>query len=387
MFFILYLAGKGLKENGGKIFSKPGIAAILAYTLNEGLRFGRGINYSNYWEMYHEVSLGVPQDRDVFFVNLLKAMIFLDIPYQGLIFLESFMFMLGTLFLLRNFRHILPIALPLFTFFSYPAVENMIRWYFGFSFLLIGLSFLLNKQTKYYFVISFIGCLFHIGLVPIVLLFYLFYCLKPPFLHPFISIPLFLAIGLFFQTDMMLELSNYFNLLTSISERAAIYRDNMEMWLTGGYAGIYRRALPSTREMVLLFLMVWCGYKLLEDANHKYIFSYNLFLFGFLIKPIGNQIELLNRYHTVFFFFQAIVLTVILYDLVGKKVLNKLAVNIIIFLLIWNIYGTLKLSYIRPQLHMYVWDQRYENWDKTKERWLDIQAKDAASHEKEDRRK
>jgi len=386
MFFILYQAGKGLKKNGGKIFSRPGLAAILAYSINEGLRFGRGINYNNYWQLYEEVSKGIEQDRDVCFVFLVKIMIYLGIPYQGLIMFESLMLIFGMLFLLRNFCELLPLSLTLFVLFSFLPMENMVRWYIGFSFLLIGLSFLVKCKTKKYFLFCIIGCLLHIGLLPVTILFFFFFFFKKPLLHPLISIAAFVAIGFFFNTDFMLQFSDMFNMVTSLSERAESYQKSAEMWLTGGYGGVYRSAFPTKREMLFFFLIVWAGYKSLRVYNHGDVFVYNLFLFGFLIKPIANQIELLNRYHTVFFFFRAIVLSLIILNLYSTRIFNQIVVKVVILLVFWEAFTYVRYSYLHPQLHMYIWDRTNENWDTQKQRWIDIQEKEAYSLEKQNRK-
>ena len=47
MLCILFFCGKEISKTG-KIFSKGGIIAIVAFTLNEGLRYGRGIDYNVY---------------------------------------------------------------------------------------------------------------------------------------------------------------------------------------------------------------------------------------------------------------------------------------------------------------------------------------------------
>lgn len=387
MFFVLYKAGKGLRKNGGKILSRPGLAAIMAYTINEGLRFGRGIDYNSYWGMYEEVSKGIEQNRDASFVFLVKLFVSLGIPYQGLVILESLMFIIGTLFLIRNFREILPLLLPLYTFLSYLSMENMIRWYLGFSFLMIGLSFLLNKKYKKYILFSLIGCLFHIGLLPVVALMLIFYFFKMPLMHPFLSIGSFIAIAALFNTELMLNLTEAFNLITSISERGEMYQKSAEKWLTGGYAGIYKSPFPSNREMLFFFLIVWGGYKIVKESNHNYIFTYNLFLFGFLLKPIANQIELLNRYHTVFFFFISIVIALMIFNYKYQRKIQFIITNIVIFLLLWNIYGTFKGAFVNPQLHMYVWDHGNEKWDTQLQRWLDVQEKNADALEKKDNKR
>ena len=44
MLFVLYQCGKSLRKDY-RIFSAAGVVSMLVYTLNEGLRFGRGGNF------------------------------------------------------------------------------------------------------------------------------------------------------------------------------------------------------------------------------------------------------------------------------------------------------------------------------------------------------
>ena len=383
MLFVLYQAGRGLKRNGGKIVSSSGFMAIVAYTFNEGLRFGRGVDYNLYWGLYERLSSGEDSDKEWVFNLLIKIMSFVGIPYQGFVMLESFLFILGVLFLLRNYREILPLALPLFAFFSLGEVENMIRWYIGFFFILIGLSFLLNDNRKYFFIVSYCGCVFHLGLLPVPVLFYLLYYIKKPFLHPILSIPLFVAIGLFFQTDVMINLVDIFNALTFLSERAAFYADDAETWLTGGYAGVTKTPFPSIKEMLFLFLLVWYGYKCIEKKDHKTIYVYNLFLFGFLLRPIANIIELVIRYDDLFYFFRSIVCAIVLYNFLAVRVRIVPIVKLVFVLLFLNIlYGGFRRPFVFPDLCMYVWDQKNQDGDYMKQLWLDTAEKEAEKSKK-----
>lgn len=375
MLVVLYFAGIGLKRNGGKIISTPGIAAVAVYTLNLGLRFGRGIDYNLYWNLYDNISKYGESDKEVTFTFFVKSLSSIGLPYQGLVLIESFMFILGLLFLLRNYPRLLPYALPLFAFFSLGEVENMIRWYLGFSFVLIGLSYLLNDNKKIYFLISCIGCLFHFGLLPVPLLFFFIYLLKKPILHPFVSIPLFFVIGLFFQTSFMLRFVDLFNVFAIISERSVTYASDAQYWLTSGFQGNYRNAFPGKITVAFLLLIVWCGYKCLDKSDHKVVFIYNLFLVGFIFRPIANLIELVIRYDDLFFFFRAVVCATILYRSLNKNQLRTMIRMAFLIFLLNALYGGFKRPFTYPKLCMYIWDKGTLDSETMKQIWLDVNYK------------
>ena len=178
MLALLYWAGNNLQKSNTKILSMAGIVAIIAYTLNEGLRFGRGIDYNLYWQAYMDFARGWDAHQNIGFIFIQKCFLFFNLPYQALVMFMSFMFILGTLFIMKHYRTVIVYALPLWTLFSKSAVENMVRWYLAFSFVMIGLSFLMSneKQSKLkYLLFCFIGCTIHYAMFPIPITFYLLY--------------------------------------------------------------------------------------------------------------------------------------------------------------------------------------------------------------------
>ena len=375
MLVVLYFSGRGLKSNGGKILSTPGIAAITIYTINLGLRFGRGIDYNLYWNLYDNISKYGESDKEVTFTYLIKSLSSLGLPYQGFVMIQSFMFILGSLFLLRNYQRLLPYALPLFAFFSLGEVENMIRWYLGASFILIGLSYLINDKKGKYFLVCYIACLFHLGLLPVPILFYLIYLLKKPILHPFVSIPLFFLVGLLFQTSYMLKFVDLLNFFTVISERAVLYASDAQYWLTSGYQGNYRSAFPDKITVTFLLLIVWCGYKCLDISDRKVVYSYNLFLIGFIFRPIANLIELVVRYDDLFFSFRAVVCAAILYCFFNKNQVQTMIKMVFLLFLLNTLYAGFKRPFTYPKLCMYIWDKGKMDSETMKQIWFDVNYK------------
>ena len=166
MLIVLFRSGVALRRDC-KVMSAAGFSTIIAYTLNEGLRFGRGIDYNLYWKAYEQFEVGTISDKEYSFYYLQKLLISAHMPFQVLVLFMSFMFILGVLMLLRNYSQSLPLALPLFLLFSLNDVENLVRWYFACSFFFIGLSYLLKENILNwrYVVFSVIGCSFHYAFI------------------------------------------------------------------------------------------------------------------------------------------------------------------------------------------------------------------------------
>lgn len=376
MLFILYRAGIAIQKKG-KIISSAGIAAICIYTLNEGLRFGRGIDYNLYYDHYINIAAGRETKLEFVFVQFCRCFIGLDFSFQALIMFMSFMFILSLLNFMQNFRNEIPLALPFFVFFSRPEVENMVRWYLAFSFFLFGLSDLIKREklSWRYFLFSLIGCSIHYAIFPIPFAFFIIYQFKHIMLKPYISITLFMCIYLLFKAEAMSQFVDIVNILVNASgERFTYYGDNAEYWLTGGFAGEDVSGKIGISEMTFLFVLVILGHRILKYSDRKYIFSYNLFILGFLLFPIAKKLELAGRYDAIFFFFRAIVLAAILYTYYIRKCTRMIPAlsSIVLIVLLYNPINSIKnILTGNPMKCLYIWDKSGMTTDKMYEMWID----------------
>lgn len=383
MMFVLYKAGISLQQNG-KILSPAGFSAIIVYTLNEGLRFGRGIDYNLYGMAYNYLETENDVRWDYGFLAIAKTLIGLGIPWQGYVMLMSCVFIVATIILLKVYKEVLPFALPFFIFYSIDITENVMRWCMAFSFIMIGLAILLNDTSSQkhikFFLFSAFACTIHLAIAPIPIIFYLLTYRKSPILSPLYVIALYFFIAFTFQTDFMLRFVDIANRLSMISERFEGYGNRAEYWLTGGFAGTtMHTSLPSILEIIFYCTTVILGYTAVKNAERRYIYAYNLFVIGLLINPIGLQIELVLRYDKIFLFFQAIVLACIIDNVLVKK--NVKIGNIVIALFLISFLNTgrraLTAPFQTPDYYLYVWnDHNYTYESIYQKRIFDLQKED-----------
>lgn len=361
MVSLLFWAGKVLHCNKVKILSVGGILAILSYTLNEGLRFGRGLDYNIYWQQYLDFSRGWDTQQNIGFNFFQSIVVSLNLPFQVLVMFMSFMFIFASLFLMKNFRAVVAYALPLWVLLTMGTVENLVRWYLAFSFVIIGMSFLLqnnNLKHKFIFVLfSFIGCTIHYAMLPVPLLLFGLYHIKKPIISPLKAIIAFSFIIVFFKTSYMLPFANLVNYLGLLSEKFNGYGENAEFWLTNNALGTTGVQIGAF-EIVYSVFLVWAGYNCCKNAGRKYVFAYNLFLIGFVFRGMAKQIELLGRFDEIFFFFRAIVLACIIKMTFLKRVNYTYIVRpALIIIIIGMLFAPLrKPFYETPMKYLYVWD-------------------------------
>lgn len=395
MLLIIYKAAKELQKNDTKILSRPGICIITVYTLNEGLRFGRGVDYCNYWPDYEELAKTGESSYEIGYHTMSYLLALCGLPFQALVMLLSFLFILSTLTFMKSYKDILPWALVFFVFFSLKSVENMIRWYTAFSFILIGFHFLLKEDrghlNKLFVFFCLFSCLFHIAILVIPFFSYIIWKFKRPLLPPFVTILLFFVITITFESESMAQFADMVNELSTISDRFQQYGDKAEYWLTSGFRGIERQGMPGKKEMLFLFFITYYGYIAVKDSSKPTIYAYNLFLVGLLLYPISRQIELVERFQQPFFFFRGIVLATIIYKFFVRRVvrLNTFVYIVSVLILINEGWETLtEPFYSSPYKFMYVWNkEKNHSADYIHQKWWDDQDKVAAEREKMDRKK
>lgn len=361
MFLGLFIGGKGIRY---RKYSLVWIG-ILSFTLNEGLRFGRWIDYNNYYFFYKE-ALSPYQDRfsERLFVLLCRFVDAIGGEFQLLILIMSFMHIYAGFFFLRLYKEVGFYALPFFALFTYQTAENHLRWYLGFSFILIGLYYFLkeNENKKKYFlftVFSIIALNIHFGLCFVIPLFIAIYYFKGT-IHPLISIAIYVTLLFLFQIDFMLQFTDMVNALSVLGGRVEGYANNAERWLTTSALGIEKESsFRGISATALYFYCVYVGYKVKPLFGKKYLYAYNLFLFGFLLNPIAARIEILGRIHNLFFLFIAVILAYVVQYTICRNVLFNRFVQIIGFILVLNyaraeLYKPFKRS---PDKMLYVWDK------------------------------
>lgn len=361
MLFVLYKTGLHLQKKW-KIISAAGLSSLLVYTLNEGLRFGRGIDYNLYWRGYMNLEHGWDTQTNIGFYILEKTLVLFNLPWQACVIIMSFIFILATLILMKNYRQVIMFALPLWVFFTKESVENLMRWNLAFSFIMIGLSFLLqeDKIINYKFwILSLIGATFHYAILPIPIVFNLLYFFNKPIIKPVYALVIFLVISLLFEVKFMMHFANMLNNLSFMGDKFQGYIDNAEFWLTKSVGGVRSSSWIGGYQTFLSFFLAIAGYICCKKMDKKYIFAYNLFIIGLILRPLTIQVELLNRFDNLFFYFRAIVFATIIYVVLKKYVfehrgvISVLLYIVLILTLIVPIKNTLSTN---ENKLLYIWN-------------------------------
>lgn len=354
-----FTIGKRVSATTQKNYFLCVLPFIIAFALNEGLRFGRGVDYNGYYFKYLSILDGETGDRiisDPVFVTLCHLNDLIGLPYQGLVFMFSLILAISGVILLKDNKNVLLYAFPLFFLYSMPA-ENLMRWYLAFSFLLIAVYHYNKNNLKTAFVFAVFAIGSHLAISLIVILLFLIKQIKRPLLNPYISIGIYLVLWLLFSTDMMLGLLGYINKISFLSDYYSGYISNADIWLTGTGLGDKAQnfgiglALPD-------ILTIFLAYKVMQKHPNTTYFA-NIYIVGALLAAALMRIELGYRITVVLKLFQCVILAYAFKDYLFTRKRSETMMKVASWIIVLNIirvYFVFIFTDMGIDEVLYIWD-------------------------------
>lgn len=301
LLIITYVYGRKLSvSKSDKKYWSIAYIPILAFTIEEGFRWGREIDWCAYYYIYQDMIKGVESNHEPFFRFLWGIFANCEMPYFCVIAFCSFLLIYSLYFLFRPHNKYAYILFPLLILWIAPKATNLIRWYMALSFLLIGFRHLLDKKN-FKVILFFSFALFtHYGSALLIITFILVYRLKKTICKPYVAIIGSLILILFFSSAFMAQFVPFVEYLSFI-DRFATYASNAEDWLTG--AG--QNSLVDKKSPIVYILTSIPFYLYLIDGKKNNLkledlIFYNLSIIGLLLRSISSGLELLDRYAVSF---------------------------------------------------------------------------------------
>ena len=355
--FFLYISGKYIAEERMPYWSAA-LIGIIAYTFDEGLRFGRGIDYNLYYELNKEIVSGSNDTYEYLFVQFLKGNAAIGGSWQVAVFIMSLFFIFSVYVFMQDFKKVSPYALPLVIPVFFVA-ENLMRWFFSFSFVLIGMHFLFKGKLLDKFIywgLCIIAILVHKAMIPIAFLFFMLRYQKKAICSFPVALALFLFLSTFFSTEYMISFIDLFQALSFLA-RTENYANNAEYWLSGGYGG--NEVKLSISIVFFMIVSLYIAYRYEKLYSPKYMLLFNLFILGFIFYPFYRRIELFARYGYLLTCF-SIIFTGVAFRL---HCINKIRIPyalILVFILsVANLMRThIVPSFSNPKCYLFVWDKK-----------------------------
>lgn len=309
---IFIVCGRKMAQcNSSKLYWKYSIFPILIYSVVEGLRFGRFIDWNLYYFRYKQLGVNASSlDYEPLFRYICHILYRANIPYYGFIFLQCMFFVFSAIVLLKNFKKSCYWALPLILICS-TSNEMFIRWFLAFSFILLSINSFLNNKNVYTCVFVGCGILCHSGIIVIALLIFILVLFR----H--FAIPSKIAIVLLFLSTFVLSLENvmfitqimsYIATFLTFDYSMAKYIDQADLILSGawGNVGVMERSLIKNIGAFLAYtpVILW-GKQYMQEYKYGNVF-YNLFIIGAIGAPLFT-VEIFDRIFAACLFFFCIV--------------------------------------------------------------------------------
>ncbi len=342
-------------------FWKSSLLPIILFALEEGLRYGREIDWCIYYSVYENIKNGYNLGHEPIFQLIWKTFALVSTPYPVLITMCSFLLIFSMFFLFKPYQRSLYLIIPIVILYCAYSATNLIRFSMGLSFLFISIRMYLDGKKKLSIIFMLCSVMTHVGLSLLVPLLYGLIHIKRPLMQPKWSIALCIFLMFFFDKSILANLSFVFNLFRGV-DRFSLYAMDATSWLTSNGDHDFNDKSVGLKFVtsIPLFFMIRYSYKLC-NRNKEMIVLYNFMLAAMFLKYIASGLELMGRFSLALIPFVAFFLAISLDDIVhyGKK--NTIAIITflaIVVLIGMKMYNFCTPPYENPQFLEYVWDEQ-----------------------------
>lgn len=357
LFLIYFLCNKYLRRTKNSYW-KIAVLPILIFTIEEGLRYGREIDWCVYHNVYMDIANGIDTGHELLFTLIWKAFSVVNAPYYIVIACCSCFFIYSFFYLFKPHKEYLFLIIPICILYEADSATNLIRFFMGLSFLFIATrDFLDGKRTRA-IIFSTCAVLTHIGLILLLPLVWLIITRKRIISKPFVTIAISILLIVFFDKSVLANFSFIFDIFQGV-ERFAHYRTEASLWITsnGGHAFEGRDMITNFVASIPLFVTVYYGYKIAK-MDKEYIKFYNLLIIGLYLRYISLGLELLGRYTLYFYPFYSFYIGITLFFLLKtkKNIFSTISLILIIIFIGMKFYSFCAPPYNEDMLLRYVWD-------------------------------
>lgn len=304
MISVFYYFSKNVINNKYKnSFWLLALIPIIIYSLIEGCRYNRGVDYPAY--AYRFEHINPQEEQQILFLSLMQLLKFLGFDSVGAFITYSFLFITGTFFFIKKTYN--RDETQWMYFFALIAMtlraESMIRQYIAQPFIFASIPFIINKKWIPAFILILIGINIHTGVliqIPLIICSYFF--IKKTFNWKVWILMLFLA---YYVIPNGILVSTFTNLLSILhldsivaSDHVMHYIEDSDRWL--GEGSILKDAEQSFLTMTFQFIfeasVIYSSYKLLTKyPNQKVLFAYNIAVAGFILCRLFHGYEIFTR--------------------------------------------------------------------------------------------
>lgn len=362
LVIILFIFSSRLSKVSPKLFWNIAFVPLLAFTLEEGLRWGREIDWCVYYTVYKDINANVNTGHEPLFTLIWWIFGRLGAEYYVVIAFCSFLLAFSIFFFFKPYKEINKIAIPLAFLMVASNATNLIRWFMGVSFLLISLRYYLDSKQVKSLIFAIATCCTHIGLIIVLPLLWFLLRKKTRLLKPKTAIIISIILVLVFDRRFFSNFAFIFDWFNFYS-RFAGYQDSAAEWLSGEASakGVENYVVYDILLVSLpLFFFIYYGYKAIAN-NKEFIPLWNAMVIGIYLKNMSRGLELIGRYSYVFDIILCINGSYALLYVINKRdkeLLDYLGIVVMGAFVLKKIYAFCISNYDAPELMQYVWDMQ-----------------------------
>lgn len=384
ILLVVVMCSVGHYVANNKKYWKYSIWAVASFTLVEGIRYGRGVDYMHYIDVY-KYDL---EEEQFLFTSLNKFLKSLGVSAEMAFLFYAFPFILGAMQMLKPMRKYAAFMFPLFLISIISNHEAFIRQMLAMSFVFMyterlytlisksGIKKLNIKDITLLSCLAFIAYSIHsIAIVGIFVITLVILCIRAPFSW-YYTIPL-LIIGKFFISNSFdwSSLESFLSFLGSTNDKFSSYTENADRWFSDD-----AMEAGFTRNVTIQFLETFgcCAILYLSDKMFKtmkteiegnnrikkfetvsfdlayYISLFNIFVIGMLVFETFSALEIVRRVAFCWNFFWFAPMALILYYR-KSKIFNRFDRFLMLGFSFW-LWEYIRFLFVWSNTPLFIWD-------------------------------
>lgn len=341
---VLIFCGWGItyKNRGNNYFWYYAVLAIIAYSLVQGLRFDRGVDYYMYYEEIlgrWDAKTALGESREPLYALLLDVVQAFNIPYWSVFVFYSGLLITGFMLVLKKVPEYAFWALPLFFLITLDSSETIIRQYIAISFLFYAYYYAIRGKTVLMLVMLLCVPMIHFSGMIAVIAFLLFWKFD---INKLIRSP-YLLLGFYVLLYIVWDIANLDAFSEAISGVDTLegtnmqgYVENSDRWFTeeGDINNVVGNTVQSSwiRDLTTFLsncIIIWFGYyasKRDERLRIPYYFSYA----AIIVFQIAGAVEIILRIGWWLRPFEPLILGGLIVNYKGSRAIKYILMIVII---------------------------------------------------------
>lgn len=383
LLWIMYLVGRQVSKR--KHYWRYCLLIILFFTLIEGVRYGRGVDYMHYVDVY-KYDL---EDNQILFTSLNRFLRSLGVSADYAFMVYAFPFIIGSLVMLKPLKKYACYMFPLFLMSIISIHESFIRQALAMSSVFAYINVLnteidalLNRKIKFnrlllLILLAVISYSIHsVAAIAIFVMTIVMVLIKKPF--PYIyTIPL-LILGKFVIAKIFdfSYLNSLLSFLGSSSDKFAGYTENTDRWFSSDAMeeAYTRNGAIQLLETFGCCALLYLGNKILKylqtssngsvksslpkvaDENIRlFVALFNVFVIGIVILETFYNLEIVRRVAHCWDIFWFAPMALILYYR-KNKVFNIFDKFLMLGFTFW-LWEYIRFLFVWGETPLFIWDK------------------------------